>query len=124
MALAYWWLPFAVAVIVVILAVVVFVWEPKRKRGGVAIANSQRFTKLPGYLKAIDRANLAVILAAIVLVCLIGVSTVAGARWVYTKVETPEKYNRDIVLCLDVSGSMVDFDAEVIDRYLEMLPGF
>ncbi|KAB1643595.1 VWA domain-containing protein [Gulosibacter chungangensis] len=124
MALAYWWLPFAVAVIVVILAVVVFVWDPKRKHGGVAIANSQRFTKLPGYLKAIDRANISVIVAAIVLVCLIGVSTVAGARWVYTKVETPEKYNRDIVLCLDVSGSMVDFDAEVIDRYLEMLPGF
>lgn len=124
MALAYWWLPFVVAVVVVILAVLAFVWEPKRKRGGVAIANSQRFTKLPGYLKAIDRANLLALLAAVVLVCLIGVTTVAGARWVYTKVETPEKYNRDIVLCLDVSGSMVDFDAEVIDRYLEMLPGF
>lgn len=124
MALAFWWVPFLVAVIVVILAVVVFVWEPRRKRGGVPIANSERLTNLPGYVKAIDRANLGAILAAIVLAALIGVSTMAGARWVYTKVESPEKYNRDIVLCLDVSGSMVDFDAQVIDRYLEMLPGF
>ncbi|MDJ1369857.1 VWA domain-containing protein [Gulosibacter molinativorax] len=124
MALAYWWLPFLVAAIVVVLAVVVFVWEPKRKRGGVPIANSERLTKLPGYLKAIDRANAAAIVAAVVVIALIGVTTMASARWVYTKVETPEKYNRDIVLCLDVSGSMVDFDARVIDRYLEMLPGF
>ncbi|MGO1542932.1 MAG: vWA domain-containing protein [Gulosibacter sp.] len=124
MALAYWWLPFLVAAVVVVLAVVVFVRSPRRKVGGVPIANSERFTKLPGYLKAIDRANFAAILTGVVLVCLIGVTTMAGARWVYTQVETPEKYNRDIVLCLDVSGSMVDFDAEVIDRYLEMLPGF
>lgn len=124
MALAYWWLPFLVAVILVILGVVVFVWRPNRKRGGVPVANSGRFTRLPGYTKAIDRANVLTLVSAIVLVALVGVTTMTGARWVYTKVETPEKYNRDIVLCLDVSGSMVDFDAQVIDRYLEMLPGF
>lgn len=124
MALAYWWLPLLVAAIVVILGVLAFVWDRRRRRGGVPIANSARFTSLLGYLRAIDRANLGVIAAAIVLVALIGVATMAGARWVYTKVETPEQYNRDIVLCLDVSGSMVDFDARVIDRYLEMLPGF
>nr|WP_276509213.1 VWA domain-containing protein [Pseudoclavibacter chungangensis] len=27
-------------------------------------------------------------------------------------------------MCLDISGSMVDYDVEVIDRYIEMLPGF
>ncbi|SJM48396.1 VWA domain-containing protein [Gulosibacter sp. 10] len=124
MALAYWWLPFAVAVAVVVIGVLVFVRSPGRRGRGRPIANSDRLTRLPGYLRALDRANLGAILASVVLVALIGVTTMAGARWVYTKVETPEKYNRDIVLCLDVSGSMVDFDAEVLDRYLEMLPGF
>lgn len=124
MALAFWWLPFLVASVVVLLLGLAFVRLPKRGNRDLPIANSLRLTRLPAYVLALDRATLLAILSGVVLIALIGVTTMAGARWVYTQVETPEKYNRDIVLCLDVSGSMVDFDAEVIDRYLEMLPGF
>lgn len=126
MALALWWIP---PIVLVALALVVAGALLARRRGGRApqgepIANSERLTRLPGYRRALDRSGLLLGLAGAVAVAVLVVATVAGSRWVYTKVVTPEKFNRDIVLCLDVSGSMVDYDAEVLDRYLEMLPGF
>jgi hypothetical protein len=35
-----------------------------------------------------------------------------------------QKDNRDIVLCLDVSGSMIDVDAEVVSTFLRLAEGF
>ncbi|WP_125106055.1 vWA domain-containing protein [Gulosibacter massiliensis] len=123
MELAFWWLP--IAVIVVLIAVIAAGWWLGRRRtAGRAIANSWRVTELPGYRTALARSGLFIGVTAVVLALVLATGTVAAARWVYTRVETPEKYNRDIVLCLDVSGSMTEYDADVIDRYLEMLPGF
>ncbi|RRJ88721.1 VWA domain-containing protein [Gulosibacter macacae] len=124
MALAFWWLPIVVLVAVLAVIALTLVRTRKSRTSGVPIANSERLTKLPGYRRALDRSVLLLVAAGIALGAIVLVATVAGSRWVYTKVVTPEKYNRDIVLCLDVSGSMVDYDAEVLDRYLEMLPGF
>jgi hypothetical protein len=124
MELAFWWLPVAVVVLVVALVVGGWWWSRLRPRPTTAIANSQRLTDLPGYRRALTRASLLTGVTAVVLALVLATATMTAARWVYTRVETPEKYNRDIVLCLDVSGSMTEYDARVIDRYLEMLPGF
>ena len=35
-----------------------------------------------------------------------------------------ERDNRDIVLCLDVSGSMIDVDAEVVSTFTQLVAGF
>lgn len=123
MELAFWWLP--LIVLALLAAAIVGGWWFARKRPrGRAIANSWRVTELPGYRKALTRSGMLLGVTSVVLALVLATGTVAAARWVYTRVETPEKYNRDIVLCLDVSGSMTEYDANVIDRYLEMLPGF
>ena len=126
MALALWWLP--PVVLVALVAAIVFALLAERRRAarrdGTPIANSERLTRLPGYRRALDRSGLLLGATAVLALAVVMVATVAGSRWVYTKVVTSAKFNRDIVLCLDVSGSMVDYDAEVLDRYLEMLPGF
>lgn len=124
MSLALWWIPLVVIGLLVVVVTVAMFSGGRTRRSGTPIANSQRLTGLAAYRAAIGRANGRVIIATIVAVALLAMATLAGARWVYTKVVTPEKFNRDIVLCLDVSGSMVDYDAKVIDRYLEMLPSF
>lgn len=123
MELKYWWLP--LVVFALLIAAVVFALLVRRRRpGGVPVAHSERLTALPGYRRAVSRARvLGILVGGVVTVALV-VSTLATARWVYTRVVVPEKYNRDIVLCLDVSGSMTEYDAKVIDRYLQMLPGF
>lgn len=123
MELAIWWLPLAVVVVLAGVVALALLRKPRRARGR-AIANSWRVTALPGYRKALTRSGVWLGVTAVVVVLVLATSTITAARWVYTRVETPEKFNRDIVLCLDVSGSMTEYDAKVIDRYLDMLPGF
>jgi Ca-activated chloride channel homolog len=44
-------------------------------------------------------------------------SGLLASRPVSSEVTQPQNYSRDIVLCLDVSGSMVEYDAEVIRQF-------
>ena len=125
MALAFWWL--TIGLVLLAIAVGVVAWlrlRGGRAQGRVPVANSARLTRLPAYRRAIARATAMLAVAAVALSVLLVSGAVASGRWIYQRIETPEKFNRDIVLCLDVSGSMVDYDVQVIDRYLEMLPGF
>ncbi|WP_201517109.1 vWA domain-containing protein [Gulosibacter hominis] len=124
MSLVLWWVPIVVLVLLVAVIISQQLFRPGHRKTGTPIANSARLTRLPEYDRAVRKASKRVWFALIAAVLSLVVATIGGARWVYTNVVTPEKYNRDIVLCLDVSGSMVDYDAKVIDRYLEMLPGF
>ena len=56
---------------------------------------------------------------------LLAVAAVLGAaRPVQRVTLVDQKDNRDIVLCLDVSGSMIDVDAEVVSTFLRLAEGF
>lgn len=125
MALGLWWMPLALAALAILVAGAAW-WRARSRttRAQVPIANSARLTALPAYRRALGRSGVWLSLGALALAFLLGVTSIAAGRWIYQRVETPEKFNRDIVLCLDVSGSMVDYDVQVIDRYVEMLPGF
>lgn len=125
MAIGFWFIPI---VLLLLGGATAFIAWQRARRGsreaGIPVANSRRLTALPAFRRVLARSTTYAIAMATVLVVLLAVTSVAAGRWVYQRVESPEKYNRDIVLCLDISGSMVDYDIEVIDRYIEMIPGF
>jgi Ca-activated chloride channel family protein len=125
--LAFWWMLAVCAAVVVAGALVaVLSWRrrSRRKGPGLAVAHSERLTRLPAYRSSIRRTRA----VTIAFVALLGVSLVAAgllaARPVQNTVVQPGKYNRDIVLCLDVSGSMTDTDVEVLNRFDELSKGF
>jgi hypothetical protein len=61
----------------------------------------------------------------VALVGILAVAAVLGAaRPVQRMTLVDQKDNRDIVLCLDVSGSMIDVDAEVVSTFLRLAEGF
>ncbi len=95
-----------------------------RASGGMPVAHSERLSALPRYVAIVTRRRRAVAAGLAITVLLAVVTSVLAARLVYTSVVQPEKFNRDIVLCLDVSGSMESVDAEIVSRFREMLPGF
>ena len=54
---------------------------------------------------------------------LLASAAVAAARPVDLTTIRPEQHNRDIVLCLDASGSMSSADAAVVDVFAELAAG-
>lgn len=62
--------------------------------------------------------------AAFATILALGAGTVTASRVVSTTTVTPETRNRDIVLCLDVSGSMINFDAQLLTLFEKLASKF
>ena len=125
MALIAWWAPllwFAAAAAVV----GTVVWHRRRHRmtSGIPVAHRERLTALPSYRRAMSRYRLLVAGFVLCLVALVAGGAVLTARPATVSLVTPDLNNRDIVLCLDVSGSMIDYDAVVLDVFQELATEF
>lgn len=128
MALANVWM-IAVTVGIVVVAVVVGVLlgiRHRRERGeaGALVSRAERLRELPAFRGAVRRrmAALSGILVLGLIAALLG--GVVASRPMAAKTIQPVNTSRDIMLCLDVSGSMLDVDREVIDVFDELLDGF
>lgn len=129
MALANVWLLLAAvgAVAIAILVGLLVGWRrhPDRADQDAApIARAERVRTLPAFRQAIHRrmAALAGILALGVAAGVVG--GVVAARPMSSQTIQPVNTSRDIMLCLDVSGSMSDVDVEVLTVFEELLEGF
>lgn len=98
--------------------------RPGRSPLAKPIANSQLWQELPAYQTALRRYKwwLYGLLAATLLLLsgMIGLSLRPASR----SLDQPELYNRDIVLCLDVSGSMTSVDAKLADTFAGLAKSF
>jgi uncharacterized protein with von Willebrand factor type A (vWA) domain len=96
----------------------------RRRHRSVPLANTSGLTELPAYRRALrhHRIRLAVLTASAAL--LAGASLVGAARPVDTTTERPTARSRDIMLCLDVSGSMAEFDAALVQTFQALVRGF
>lgn len=87
-------------------------------------ANTSRLTKSPAYQKAIRSYKLGII-SIVTLIAFSGASAaIVAAKPVDVTIDSPVKYNRDIVLCLDVSGSMIYVNKQIIDKFKDLSEGF
>lgn len=124
MEIKYIWLTALIIVACALLIIYVLRRRKSSKKRSILIANTSVLTKLPGYAKKYRRYTVSVIVATALLgVMLLTLSASAG-RLVKATTVTPEQYNRDIMLCLDVSSSMFPFDEAITDTYLELIDGF
>lgn len=128
MALANTWILIA-AVAVVLIAIVVGLVLGLRRGGRTAagparVARAERLRDLPSFRAALSHRVIA--LSGIVALGVVAAATagVVAARPMSPKTIQPENTNRDIMLCLDVSGSMSDVDVEVLDVFEALLKGF
>ena len=114
----------AVAAILVLLVFLLRHRARRREDSAVHIAHGDRLTGLPGYAAALRRYRvlLATVLVAATLLAAAAV-TLSGRLVSLTTVQ-PEMRNRDIVLCLDVSGSMIDYDAQIVETFSELTEEF
>lgn len=114
----------AVAALVVLAVVLRHRRRRRREESAVHIAHGDRLTALPGYRGALRRYR---VLLGTVLVAtsLLAVAAVLlSGRLVSLTTVQPEMRNRDIVLCLDVSGSMIDYDAQIVETFSQLTEEF
>lgn len=122
MVLVFWWLALALAVI----AVVAVLWfrKPKATSQSLPVAHSARMTSLPRFKRAL-RTRLLTTVAFLAVIVITGVSTLVGiARPAWIETVNPEKKLRDVMLCLDVSGSMLGYDADLLGAYQDLVDRF
>ncbi|MGY4642894.1 vWA domain-containing protein [Cellulomonas sp. URHB0016] len=114
------------AVLVVVVGAVAAVLSRRTVRsrpGAVRVAHVARLHGLPGYRQAVRRRR-----AGLVVVALLTLVTLATAGWLGARPSALESRqskldNRDIVLCLDVSGSMAGENLAVIRTFRQLVSG-
>lgn len=129
MALANGWLILVVAgVLVAAIVVGVLLGLRGGGRGDVhdhaRIARAERLRALPSFRRALNRRVLGLSgILAIGMVASLAAGVVA-ARPMSSQTIQPVNTSRDIMLCLDVSGSMSEVDVEVLTVFEELLDDF
>ena len=129
MTVSMWWM-ILVALGVLIVAVVIGILLGLRGRRraesapAALISRAERLRSLPSFRASVRRRMglLASILVVGAIAVLLGGAV--AARPMSAKTIHPVDDSRDIMLCLDVSGSMSDVDVEVLSVFEELLKGF
>lgn len=104
-------------------------WAARRRERGdhsnrLPVAHGHRLTELPEYQAALRRHRRRLAVAAVAGAVLMAATVAAAARPAERSTVTPEQRNRDIILCLDASGSMSSADAAVVDVFARLAQGF
>lgn len=120
MALELPWLGVAVGVLAVAAVVVGIL---RARHGGRAAGSAQdvvaaeRVRALPSVARVTRRRVVATAGLLVLVVGALAAAAVVASRPMAERVVQPETRNRDVMLCLDVSGSMTDVDAEVVTLF-------
>ncbi|SMG36285.1 vWA domain-containing protein [Agreia pratensis] len=119
-----WILLGLVPVVVAVIVVPRLRRRRQRSDADVPVAHTGRLTRLPGFVAAVSRMRGLSIVTLVVVSLFIATAALLAARPITTSTEKPAKFTRDVVLCLDVSGSMTDVDIDVLERFKELSEGF
>lgn len=99
-------------------------WQKKQQKRLVAVAHSERLTSLPSYVRAFKRYRFFTRIALLLVVAACLLSIILSLRPARQTVERPELKNRDIMLCLDTSGSMREADKQLLKTFAELSKQF
>ncbi|MBO3665099.1 VWA domain-containing protein [Microbacterium stercoris] len=96
----------------------------RRSGAGAPVSRAERLRELPSVRRAVRRRAAAIAGAVALLAGSTVIAGVVAARPMAAQTIQPVDTSRDIMLCLDVSGSMSEVDKEVLSVFLELLEGF
>jgi hypothetical protein len=121
---AYAWLMWLLAaLVVVVLLVAGFVRRRRLPAHPTYVAHAARLRALPRYRALVLRRTVLAALATVfALVACLGGIVLAG-RLQQTRTMDQDEQTRDIMLCLDVSGSMTKVDAAVVEEFEKIVDG-
>lgn len=121
-----WFLAFVLPIVAIGVFGLGFLLKRKqnKKEKILLVANTSRFLNTPEYRKAANNYRFGLIAIIVMLVSSLVLLNVVAAKPVAVSSTSATQYNRDIVLCLDVSGSMLEVDNEIIEKFEELVQNF
>lgn len=126
MSLAQGWLTLLVVIAALVVAGLGW-WASRRDASApdaVLVAHTGRLTGLPAYREAIARERVRLIgIATIIGLTLLPLAVAAGRPGTQESLD-PDRRSRDIMLCLDVSGSMFATDKAMLVDFAEIVTNF
>ncbi|MQW77295.1 VWA domain-containing protein [Nocardioides sp. dk4132] len=122
MAMIQWWVGAIVLALGVVAGLLAWLRPPHApSEPGVLVAASERLRRLPSWEEAVRReSRRRRLLVAGVAVAIAGLALL-GSRFVMVSEESEAMRQRDVVLCMDVSGSMVPVVEDIVDTYLALV---
>jgi hypothetical protein len=128
MAMKYLWLlpTILFAAILFVILRLIFIKRkksPKRKTKAQPLAHTVRIKSLPIYKRLILQYRIALISAITAFTVLIIAASTLASRPYSATIDNPTLYNRDIMLCLDVSGSMSETNQAVLQEFTQIARG-
>lgn len=122
MALTQPWYGIAVIAVLTAVGLAAWLWPLRRRRtaGALPLAGAARIRALPRFAQLVrSRLHWLVVESCCLVVAGAGVALLAAGPVSATTVDE-QRSNRDIVLCLDVSGSMSQVNRDVIASFTDL----
>lgn len=113
--------PIFIVIFIVLFFIMVFIKVKSKNTNSNKVANTYFIKNSSLYKSVMGRYKLLVYsLFGLLFLCVLG-SGLLTSRFVTTSTHTNEEYDRDIILCLDVSGSMANLDEEIVKSYGDII---
>lgn len=116
-----------VLILVVMFAAALLAWWKWRRSPVVAslwVSHTESLRRLPAYQKERSRTLWGVVGSGLALLILAGGASVSAGLPITRNTQHPQLASRDIVLCLDASGSMLPYDGQILRSFRRLLEGF
>ena len=124
MVMIFWWVTALLLLAAIAVWAITFWNRRAMRRSPVLVANSQYMDRIPSFARAQRTARVVRVMQVGVAVFAVIAASLLSGRIASERIETPEFSSRDIVLCLDVSGSMYEYDTEILSTFAEMVDSF
>lgn len=128
MGLIFWWMLIVWLIAIVGYWVARYFWLRRKGVGvygdAIPVAHSDRLTNLPEYEVALKQYKLLLKITMGALTLALLTTTLLSARPASITAIVPAAQSRDIMLCLDVSGSVLRTDTELVNRFTALVSEF
>ena len=102
--------------------IILFVWRKRKDfKNGIIVANTKYVKETRYYKELMLKYRIYNILIKAACVLMIITCAILTARIFKTDKQEKEVYNRDIMLCMDVSGSVRNLNSEIIDTFIDLV---
>ena len=116
--------PIALIICLILLVILFFIKLNKNKAyiDGKKVANTKYIKETEYYKAKVKKYNILSNLIKVLSVICITVTSILIARPVKVQTKSDDKYNRDIILGLDISTSECEVNLELIEKFREIIP--